>query len=53
MDNFEEVGVGDLGPVVGLGEVSYGEAGHAFTVAVIIVETKSVPAIGVTALVKG
>ena len=45
---FEEVGVGYGGPVVGPGEVSYCEAGPTFTVAVIIVEAKSVPAIGVT-----
>ena len=44
---FEEVGVGDGGPVFGPREVSYCQPGPAFTVAIIIVETKSVPTIRV------
>jgi len=48
LKDLEEVGVGDEGPVFGPGKIPYCQPGPAFTVAVIIVEAKSVPAIGVT-----
>jgi len=47
LKGLEEVGVGDEGPVFGPCEVSYSQTGPAFAFAVVIMEGKCIPAIGV------